>query len=90
LIREALVNAVRHGDATEVEIQLAGEAPGSLAIRIHDNGHGFPFRGRFDHEQLAAMQAGPRMLRERVVARGGSLTLESAADGARLEIAVPV
>lgn len=90
LIREALVNAVRHGDATKVEIQLAGESPEILAIRIQDNGHGFPFRGRFDHEQLAAMQAGPRKLRERVVARGGSLTLDSTADGARLEIAVPV
>lgn len=90
LIREALVNAVRHGDATKVEIRLVGETAGNLGILIRDNGHGFPFRGRFGHAELAQMQAGPRMLRERVVARGGSLTLDSAADGARLEIAMPV
>ena len=36
------------------------------------------------------MQAGPRMLRERVVARGGSLTPRVRGDGARLEIAMPV
>lgn len=90
LIREALVNAVRHGDATQVEIRLAGGPASELAIRISDNGHGFPFRGRFDHEQLAATQTGPRSLRERVIARGGSLILESSADGARLEIVVPV
>ncbi|MEO8195503.1 MAG: histidine kinase [Thermoanaerobaculia bacterium] len=90
VIREALVNAVRHGDATKVEIRLVGETPGRLGIHVTDNGHGFPFRGRFNHDELASMQAGPRMLRERVVARGGSLTLESAATGARLEIAVPV
>jgi signal transduction histidine kinase len=90
VIREALVNAVRHGDATRVEIRLVGDPPSGLGIRITDNGHGFPFIGRYGHEELAAMQAGPRMLRERVVARGGSLTLDSSASGARLEIAVPV
>ena len=90
VIREALVNAVRHGDATRVEIRLVGDPPDGLGIQITDNGHGFPFFGRFGHEELAAMQAGPRMLRERVVARGGSLTLDSSANGARLEIAVPV
>ncbi len=90
LIREALVNAVRHGDATKVEIRLVGETPGRLDIRIRDNGHGFPFRGRFDQDELALMEAGPRMLRERVVARGGSLTLESAPGGARLDIAMPI
>jgi signal transduction histidine kinase len=90
LIREGLVNAVRHGDATRVEIRLARSPPDGLIIQLADNGHGFPFVGRFGHEELAAMQAGPRMLRERVVARGGSLTLESSPGGARLEIAVPV
>lgn len=90
LIREALVNAVRHGNASRVEVRLVGHTSGSLGIVIRDNGHGFPFRGRFDQEELAAMQTGPRMLRERVVARGGSLILESTADGARLEIWMPV
>ena len=90
VIREGLVNAVRHGDATRVDIRLVGELPDWLGIQIVDNGHGFPFVGRFSQEELAAMQAGPRMLRERVVARGGSLILDSSASGARLEITVPV
>ncbi|MEO8276660.1 MAG: histidine kinase [Thermoanaerobaculia bacterium] len=90
IVREGLVNAVRHGDATRVEIQLSGADAGRLALSIVDNGHGFPFQGRFGHEELARMQAGPRTLRERVVARGGSLVLETGPEGARLDIAVPV
>jgi signal transduction histidine kinase len=36
------------------------------------------------------MRVGPRSLRERIAARGGTLVLDSSERGARLEIGIPV
>ncbi|HSM51746.1 MAG TPA: histidine kinase, partial [Thermoanaerobaculia bacterium] len=82
LLREAVVNAARHGGARHVEVRLAREAEAGLVLSIRDDGHGFPVHGRFDLAALAATEAGPRSLRERVAARGGELWLDSRPDGA--------
>jgi signal transduction histidine kinase len=98
VVREALVNAVRHGDASAVRVEIARDARGArdvrrgdsrLTITVADNGRGFPFHGRYSHEQLAEKEIGPRTLLERVTSLAGTLTLESSASGARLDIAVP-
>ncbi len=89
LIQEASVNAARHGKASEVRVSLLAR-DGWLEIAVADDGCGFPFQGRFDHDALARRRLGPRTLRERVTALGGTLALESAASGARLEMRLPL
>lgn len=90
IVREALVNAVRHGEARRVDVRLSRESADRLRLEIEDDGHGFPRQGRFDQDELSASGSGPRSLRERVVARGGTLVLDSGPGGARLEIEVPL
>jgi len=89
VVREALVNAVRHGGSTEVRVTLAGASGRQVAISVADNGRGFPFKGRYSADVLAAMNEGPRNLRERVAACGGTLVIESSPAGARLDIVLP-
>jgi signal transduction histidine kinase len=60
-----------------------------IGIVIADNGHGFPFRGRYDHVALKASRAAPVTLGERVDALLGVLTIDSSDRGARVEIVVP-
>jgi signal transduction histidine kinase len=88
IAREAVVNAVRHGGASRVVIRVDQPADG-LALSVADNGTGFPFHGRYDGEALRALGAGPRSLLERVSALGGELLLESAAEGARVDVRLP-
>jgi signal transduction histidine kinase len=90
LVREALVNAVRHGHARRVAVRLDRSAADKVTIRVADDGSGFPFRGRFDACELARLAIGPRSLRERVTSVGGRLVLESAPSGVCLEIEIPL
>jgi signal transduction histidine kinase len=89
VVREALVNAVRHGEATAVQVEIAGGEDGQLAISVADNGRGFPVQGKFTHAALAAGDFAPRTLLERVTALRGTLALESSPAGARLDIGLP-
>ena len=88
VVRESLVNAARHGEASAVRLVIRREGD-RLFITVADNGRGFPFEGRLTHAELAAGTVGPRNLFERVAALGGKLELESGAAGARLEIDLP-
>ena len=90
IVQEAAVNAARHGDATRVTVNFVTPGDGSLSIAVTDNGLGFPFRGRVAHDAQDAWRHGPRSLRERVVALGGTMDIESDASGSRLDIRVPV
>jgi signal transduction histidine kinase len=89
VIREALVNAARHGEASAVRLEIRKEGEDRLCITVADNGRGFPFQGRLSHAELAERSLGPRNLFERVSSLQGTLDLESDAGGARLEIALP-
>ena len=89
IVQEAAVNAARHGEATQVSVGI-GVADGKLALDVADNGHGFPFRGRMRHAGLVESHQGPRSLRERVTALGGTLDIESDAAGSRLDIRLPL
>jgi signal transduction histidine kinase len=89
LVREALVNAARHGEAKSARVRIVSQAE-TVSIVVVDNGRGFPFSGRFTAAQLASHGGGPRSLRERVLARGGSLVLETGSGGTRLEIELPI
>jgi signal transduction histidine kinase len=89
VVREALVNAVRHGEASAVRLQITRGLGDTLAIIVADNGRGFPFQGRYTHRELAEGHLGPRTLLERVTSLHGTLSIESSASGARLDIAIP-
>jgi signal transduction histidine kinase len=89
VVREALVNAVRHGEASAVRIQIVRGPDDALSITVADNGRGFPFQGRYSHHELAGSHLGPRTLLERVASLHGTLAIESSASGARLDIAIP-
>ena len=79
LVREAVANAARHGQAGRVALRMA-LAEGRLALHILDDGTGF---------DAAANSADPWSIGERVAALGGELFVESGAAGTRLAIALP-
>jgi signal transduction histidine kinase len=59
-------------------------------VTVHDDGEGFPFTGRYDLPRLTRLDMGPAVLRKRVAALGGALTIDSSRHGARLEISIPL
>jgi signal transduction histidine kinase len=61
-----------------------------VLIDIRDNGRGFAFEGRYDHAALTEMKLGPETLKERILQLGGSLAIASTADGAHLQIEIPM
>jgi signal transduction histidine kinase len=88
IVREALINAARHAHARSVTISVGADGE-AVQLSIADDGEGFPFTGRYDLARLARFDLGPAVLRERVVALGGALTIESSPQGARLDISIP-
>ena len=85
MVHEAVVNALKHGQPSRVAVTVDGSAT-ALRIVVADDGHGFPFQGRYDHAALLENNAGPRSLFERVVELGGEMSIESSAAGARVEM----
>ena len=84
LVREGLSNAVRHGRARRISIELSADARGSTLV-IADDGVGFdPARlVGAGHHGLANMQA-------RAMAIGGRLEIRSApGDGTTVVVALP-
>lgn len=81
LVREAVANAVRHGNSSRVDLDLEQPGPNCLMISIADNGKGLP-----EHERARR----PQSISERVEALGGQLQMVSTTGGLRLEIAVPM
>jgi signal transduction histidine kinase len=89
IVQEALVNVRKHSAAHHVLIHL-GRDNGSWKLVIDDDGRGFPFSGRLTQAELDRTRKGPMVIKERVRAIGGELTVESTPGrGARLEIFFP-
>jgi signal transduction histidine kinase len=87
-LQEALANVTRHAGARSVEVGVAAEN-GRIALRVIDDGRGIAT------EALAAAARAGRMglvgMRERVLALGGELKVETApGGGAALRVSVPV
>jgi signal transduction histidine kinase len=89
IVHEALINAARHAHASAVQVEL-GIQNDQVHVTVVDNGRGFSFQGQYDLAALTYLKLGPMMLRERVASLGGTLTLDSTATGARLEILLPL
>jgi signal transduction histidine kinase len=82
LLREAVANAVRHGQASEVEIQL-GVSGDQLRFDVSDNGSGFALKNGKDVTE-------PWSLRERVDRARGTLMLVSKPGRTDISIRLPL
>jgi signal transduction histidine kinase len=89
IVQEALANVLKHSGAEKVLVRLGSHKADWLLI-IEDDGRGFEFSGRFSQLELEKTRRGPSVIRERVRAIGGDLTIDSKpGQGARLEIRFP-
>jgi signal transduction histidine kinase len=86
IMREAVVNAARHGDPEHVMVSLGRTASG-LTLRVRDDGRGLRHRdGRHGREE----GFGLRSMRERAAFLDARLTLrEGRTGGAELELVMP-
>jgi signal transduction histidine kinase len=89
MVHEALVNVWRHAKASAASVELCTHDH-RVEITIADDGHGFPFHGFYDLAALNEMGVGPKTLKERVAALGGTLVIDSTGRGARLAIGLPL
>jgi signal transduction histidine kinase len=80
LLREAVANAVRHGGADRIEVDLSVDGD-RLQLSVADNGSGFP---------QAETAAEPWSLKERVERAHGSIRLVSAPGSTNLLITLPL
>jgi signal transduction histidine kinase len=89
IAQEALVNVRKHSGANNVILRLSLEN-GAGRLVVDDDGRGFDFSGRLSQTELDTARKGPVIIKERVRAIGGRLSIESAPGrGARLEITFP-
>ncbi len=83
IFKEALHNALRHGNATSVEVDVS-VSPRELRLVVQDEGRGFDTSAAPDGHGL-------RSMRRRTQSLGGSLELTSSpGSGTRLELKVPL
>ena len=89
IAQEALVNIVRHAEATRVAVVLT-YTPASVVIRIEDDGKGFDVEDAFTQGRLQ-QNLGIHGMRERANLLGGDLTLRSSpGQGTVLTVEIPV
>jgi signal transduction histidine kinase len=89
IVHEALINAARHAGASVAEVRISARG-GRVRIEVADNGHGFRFKGHYDHATLLALGLGPATLKDRTALLGGTVTLDSLDVGSRLEVSLPI
>ncbi len=79
VVMEAVTNAIKHAEASEIDVNVA-QRGGQLAVQVVDDGRGGADRAG----------AGWSGLADRVIAAGGSFALHSPpGDGTRLEVLLP-
>jgi PAS domain S-box-containing protein len=74
IVQEALINVFKHAEASEVRIRLEPAADG-VAIRVRDDGRGFPTNGA---RQSSAGHIGLATMREHAHMAGGRCVVRSA------------
>jgi signal transduction histidine kinase len=89
IVQEGLVNVRKHSKARHALVRLSASAK-EWCLTLEDDGNGFPFSGRMNHDELDQIGKGPVIIKERVRLIAGGLTVESNPGlGTRLEIKVP-
>jgi signal transduction histidine kinase len=65
LVREAVVNAVKHGHPSRLSIDMQAQGVDAIRIVVTDDGRGFPFKGRVTHDALVASRPARQPARTR-------------------------
>lgn len=85
IFQEALTNIARHAQASKVEVALR-VAQGRAILSIRDNGRGIPAEKMADTDSFGLIQ-----MRERAIAGGGDLIIETAPHaGTHIQATLPV
>ena len=90
MIHEAVINALKHAQPSRVTVDVQAGDLAQLTVSVANDGHGFPFTGRMEHHALISSNAGPLSLRDRVVALGGKMAVESTPTGSCVEIVLAI
>ena len=86
IAHEAISNAVRHGGASRVDVELTYEGDG-VRVAVRDNGHGFDTS---DATRRTAQQWGLATMRERAQQIGADFRCASGPGGTTVETAAPL
>jgi signal transduction histidine kinase len=90
IAQEAVVNARKHGHATEVHMTLRAE-PGQVVLRVEDNGSGFVPGSSDDKAASVGEHLGLLAMRERAERLQGRLAIDSVPGrGTTIEATVPL
>lgn len=86
-VQEALTNAMQHGGASRVDVEICeergmGEAGSHVRLLVRDNGSGFPTG--------ASTGIGLTAMRERVLSINGTSDIDSSPAGTTISISVPL
>src|SRR5262249_146191 len=86
IFKEAITNAVRHAECSEVYLSL-NIVEGTIAAEIRDNGHGFatPVLDGDDGSKVHGLSN----LRARARQLGGDLQIDSSPNGTRIRLTIP-
>ena len=79
---EALSNALRHADATAIDVTFK-RSPGTLLVCVRDDGRGLPEQARPGATGLIAME-------NRAATIGARLTFTTSSDGTSIELDIPL
>jgi signal transduction histidine kinase len=89
VIHESVANTAKHASASWIRV-VVRVIDQVLEITVSNDGHGFPFRGRYDLAQLLAMKRGPVSLKERIALIGGDMSIDSHDSGSTLTFLLPL
>jgi signal transduction histidine kinase len=88
--QEAMSNALRHAQATRVELRFGLRDRGLLMLEVRDDGRGLGSRSASSTNTGEGKGKGLRSMRSRADAIGGELTIENAAPrGLSVQLVVP-
>ena len=87
IVREALSNAIKHSQASHIDVSLTHRDHGFLCLTIQDDGIGFDPDGDFHHPAGLGLS----MMVERALSVGGHTRIESTGgNGTLITILLPV
>lgn len=84
-IQEALSNAIKHAEATSIEISIK-RSDSKIEVLVKDNGKGFKVKEKLNQSKSLGLLT----LRHRVEAMKGTLSIQSNAEGTNVKATIPI
>lgn len=88
-VRESVTNAIKHAAADRISVCADTTCDGVLEVRVSDDGKGLESARNGPPDERRGNGQGLQSLRDRMAAVGGSVTLDSSAEGTRVVLRVP-